>query len=91
MQKLQTLSKSLTALQPVLPLWKRMQRPSPVALARQDLGTFMGMVMAPQPLGSLGPMAKGRLITVGRRDLDLTLSQALKMNMHRVPSYYGSM
>ena len=91
MQKSQILSKSSAALQPVLPLWKRMQRPSPVALARQDLGTFLDMVMAPQPLGPLGRMAKGRLMTVGMRGVDLTLSEALKMNMHGVPSYCGSM
>ena len=57
-----------------------MQRPSPVALARQDLGTFLDMVMALQALGPLGPlgfMAKGRLMTVEIRGVDLTLSQAL--------------
>ena len=35
-------------------------------------------------------MAQGHLMTIGIRDVDLMLSQALKMNMHEVPSYYGS-
>ena len=90
MQKSKILSKLSTALHPVLPLWKRMQRPSPVALARQDVGTFLDMVMALEPLGPLGPMANCRLMTIGIRGVDLTLSQALKMYMHGVPSYHGS-
>ena len=69
---------------------KRMQHPSPVVLARQDPGTFLDMVTALQPLGPSGPMAKGRLMTVEIRGVDLTLSQAMKMNRHGVPSYYNS-
>ena len=45
--------------------------------------------MAPQPLGPLGPMARGLLTTTGTQDEDLILSQALKMNMHEVPSWYS--
>ena len=89
-QKSQILSKSLAALQPVLPHWKRMQRPSPVAPARQDLGTHSNMVTAPQPLGLSGPMAQGHLMTKEKRGVDLIFSQAPKMNIHGVPSYYGS-
>ena len=36
MRKLRILNKWLAALQPVLPYWKRMQRPSPVDPTRQD-------------------------------------------------------
>ena len=46
--------------------------------------------MAPQPLGPLSPMAQGHLMTIEIRDVDLVLSQALKMNMREVPSYCGS-
>ena len=67
------------------PRLKRMQRPSPVVLARQDLGTYLDIVTGP-----LGPMAQGHLMTVEIRGADLILSQAPKMNMHEVPSYYGS-
>ena len=67
-----------------------MQLLAPAALTRQDLRTCLDMVTAPQPLGPSGPMAQGHLMTIGIRDVDLTLSQALKMNMHGVPSYYGS-
>ena len=35
-------------------------------------------------------MAQGRPMTVEIQGVDLILSQALKMNMHEVPSYYGS-
>ena len=67
-----------------------MQCPSPVALARQDPGTFLDMVAALQPMGPSGPMAKGRLMTLEIRRVDLILSQAPKMNMHGAPSYNGS-
>ena len=43
-----------------------------------------------QQLGPSGPMANGRLMTVEIRGVNLILSQAPKMNMHGVPSYYGS-
>ena len=58
--------------------------------ARQDLGMCSDIVTAPQPLGLSGPMARGHLMTVEIQGVDLILSQALKMNMHGVPSYYGS-
>ena len=74
----------------VLPLWKRMQRPSPVDPARQDLGIFSDIALAPHPLDLSGPMAKGRPMTIEIQDEDLIRSQAPKMNMHEVPSYYGS-
>ena len=69
---------------------KRMQRPSPVVPTRQDCGTYLDIVTAPQPLGPLGPMAQGHLMTVEILGVDLILSQAPKMNKHEVPSYYGS-
>ena len=40
--------------------------------------------------GLSGPVAQGHLITIEIRDVDLILSEALRMNMHEVPSYYGS-
>ena len=42
-------------------------------------------VMAPQPLGLSGPMAQGHRMTTGIRDVDLILSQALRMSMREVP------
>ena len=42
---------------------------------------------ATRSLGSHGPGSSDDIET---RDVDLILSQALKMNMHEVPSYYGS-
>ena len=36
-------------------------------------------------------MVHGRLLTVEIRDVDLILHQALLMNKHEVPSYYGSL
>ena len=90
MQKSHVLSKSLAALQLVLPHWKRMQRPSPADPAQQDLGTYLDMVMALQPLCPSGPMTQGHLMTIKIRGVDLILSQAPKMNMDGVPSYYGS-
>ena len=62
MRKLRILNKWLAALQPVLPHWKRMQQPSPVDPARQDLGTCLDRVPAPQPLGPSGPMALDHLM-----------------------------
>ena len=49
---------------------------------RKARGTYLDPVTAPQPLGPLGPTAQGYLMTLEIRDVDLTLSQALKMNMH---------
>ena len=61
-----------------------------VAVARQDLGTYLEIVMAPQPLGLLGPMAQDHLMTTGTQDADLILSQALMMNMRDVSFYFSS-
>ena len=36
-----------------------------------------------------GPMAQGHLMTTETQDVGLILSQALRMNMHEVPSYYS--
>ena len=40
--------------------------------------------------GSLGSHGPGRLMTIEIQRVDLILSLVLKMNMHEVPSYYGS-
>ena len=88
LRKSRKLNKWLAALQPVLPHWKRMQRPSPVDSARRDLGIDSDIVTAPQPLG---PMAQGHLMTFEIQDEDLIRSQAPKMNKHEVPFYYGSL
>ena len=72
---------------------KRMQRSSPVVPTRQDRGTYLDTVTAPQPLGPLGPLgpvAQGHLMTAEIQGLDLILSLFPKMNKHEVPSYYGS-
>ena len=53
---------------------KRMQRPPPVVPTRQDHGTYLDIVTAPQPLGPLGPMAQGHLMTVEIRGVDWILS-----------------
>ena len=74
-----------------LPHWKQMQRPSPVDLARQDLGTYSDIAMAPQPLGLSGPMAQGHLMTIETQYEDLIRSEAPKMNHREVPFYYGSL
>ena len=80
MRRSRILNKWLAALQPVLPHWKRMRRPSPVDLARQDLGISSDIAMAPQPLGLSGPMAQGHLMTIEIQDEDLIHSQAPKIN-----------
>ena len=59
MRKSQISNKWLAALQPVLPHWKRMQQPSPVDPAQQDLGTCLDRVLAPQPLNPSNPMNPG--------------------------------
>ena len=69
---------------------KQMQPPSLAAPARQALGTYWDIAMAPQPPGLSGPMARGHLMTIEIRDVGSILSQALKMNMREVPSYSGS-
>ena len=60
-------------------------------LARQDLGTCLDRVPAPQPLGPSVPMALGHPMTTGIQDADLILPQALLMNTREVPSYYDSL
>ena len=70
------LSISLAALQPGLPLWKRMQRPSG---SRYHLGIYSDIVTAPQPLGLSGPIVQGHLMTIQIRNVDLILSQAPKI------------
>ena len=67
-----------------------MQLLAPVAQIQQDLGTCLGRVTAPQPLGPSGPIAQGHLMTIEIQGVDLILSLVLKMNKHEVPSYYGS-
>ena len=91
MRKSRILNKWLAALQPVLPHWKRMQRPSPVDPARQDIGMYSDIAMAPPPLGLSGPIAQGHLMTIEIQDEDLIRSQAPKMNSREVPFYYGSL
>ena len=88
MKKLRKSNKWLAALQPVLPHWKRMQRPSPAEVARQDLGKNSDTVMAPQPLG---PMDQDHLMTIEVRSVDLIRSLAQKMNTRDVPSCYDSL
>ena len=94
-RKSRILNKWSAALQPVLPHWKRMQQPSPVDPARQDLGKnserAMGPQPDPQPLGLSGPMAQGHLMTIETQDEDLIRSQAPKMNNREVPFYYDSL
>ena len=70
--------------------WRPVRPLAFAAPTRQDLRTYSDMVTAPQPLGLSGPMAQGHLMTIGIRDVDLIYFQALKTNMHRVPSHYGS-
>ena len=49
----------LAALQPVLPHWKRMQRPFPVDAARQDLGIHSDTLIGSTATGSLGSHGPG--------------------------------
>ena len=65
-----------------------MRQPSPVDLGRQDLGTCLAGVPAPQPLG---PMALGHPMTTGIQDADLIRSQSPKMSRREVPSFYDSL
>ena len=53
--KIQILNNLLRALWLPLPLWKQMQPLAPEALTRQDLGTCLDKVTAPQPLDPSGP------------------------------------
>ena len=54
---------------------------------QQHPGLHSNKLTAPWPQG---PMDQDHLMTIGIRDADLILPQALKMNMREVPSYYGS-
>ena len=80
--RLQILNKLLGALWLASLLWKQMQLLVPVALIQQDFGTCLDRVTAPQPLVPSGPMVQGHPMTIGIRDVDLILFQALKTNMH---------
>ena len=64
---------------------KRMQCPSLAFLARRALGIYLDVVMAPQPVGLSGAMARGLLTTKGTQDVDLIRMPAQSMNMHEVP------
>ena len=70
--------------------WHKMQPLALAAPTRQDLGTYSDTVTTPQPLGLSGPMARGHLMTVEIQGVDLKLFQAVKTNMHGVPSYFDS-
>ena len=59
--------------------------------ARQDPGTFLDMATAPQPLDLSAPLAKGRLMTVEIRGVDLILLRALMTNKREVPYYFDSL
>ena len=54
--RLQVLNKLLAASQPALPHRKQVQLPPQAVPARQNLGTYLDNLMAPQPLGPLGPL-----------------------------------
>ena len=56
------------------------------ARSRNMLGQSNGSTAT----GSLGPTALGHPMTIVIQDVDLILLQALKTNMHGVPSYYDS-
>ena len=89
--KFRTSNNLLTVSQLVSQPWRLVR---PLALAAptwQDHGTYLDIVTAPQPLGPLGPMALGHLMTIGIQDADLIHSQAPKMNNHEVPFYSGSL
>ena len=58
--------------------------------AQQAEGTYLDMVMAPQPLGPSGPMAICRQTTTRIQHVDFILSQAPKMKMREVPPFHGS-
>ena len=67
-----------------------MQLSSLAAPDRQDLGIYLGTVTAPQPVGPLGPMALGHLMTTEIQDVDLIRLQALMTNRHEVPFYHDA-
>ena len=53
---------------------------SPVVPTRQDHGTYLDIVTAPQPLGPSCPMAQGHLMTVEIRGVDLILMEMTKVH-----------
>ena len=59
--------------------------------SRQDLGIHSDILMAPQPLGLSGPMARDHLMTTEKQDECLIHSPAPKMNNPVVPFYYDSL
>ena len=86
----QELSELLGASWLALPLWQQVQPLALAAPTRQDLGTYLDRVTAPQQLVLSGPMAQGHLMTIEIRDVGLILLKPVKMSMQGVPSYYGS-
>ena len=83
--RLQVLNRLLAASQPSFPPRKQVQLPPQAAPARQDLGTHLDNLMVPKATGSLGSPRT----TTETQDADLILSQALRMNVHEVSSYYS--
>ena len=61
------------------------------ALARQALGNYLDIMMAPQPLGPSGPMAQSLLTTTRTQDAQSISFPRQIMNMHEVPFYSISM
>ena len=90
MQKSQIWNELLAASQPVFPPCKRMQLPPQAVPARQALGIYLDIVMAPQPLGPSGPMARGLLTTTGTQDVDLIPFLVQRTNMREVLFCFSS-
>ena len=81
----QMFNKPLEVSQLVSQPW-RPARPLPQAVpARQTLGIYLDIVLDPQPLRPMSPMARGLLTTTGTQDEDLIPFPARRMNMHEVP------
>ena len=89
-KRFRTLNKRLMVSKLVSQPWRPVRPLLQAVVARQDLGMYSDMVTAPQPLDLSVPMAQRRLTTTGIQDVDLILSQSLKMNMSEVPSFHGS-
>ena len=66
---------------------RHMQPQHPRNTVRQGSGLHSNKLTGPQ---LQGPMAQDHLLTIEIRYVDLMLSQAPRMNMREVPSYYGS-
>ena len=60
---------------------KHMQLRPLEAPVRQALGMYLERAMAPQPLGPLGPMARGLLTTTRTQDADFIPTQAQRMKI----------